>query len=146
MSFGWSAGDVAAGLQLAFKIADALRASGGSVEQRDKAQSFLQTYQQAIYLVNECYVENEYDAVGNVVKGDPQLGSAMDSLKSLHKRLEKRLNKYVKLEKQPDEDPVDWIARQVQKLAWAFFAQEKVQEIRAQIIGQIQVIQPILLR
>jgi hypothetical protein len=145
MSFGWSAGDVAAAVHLAFKIADALRASGGSMDQRHKAEAFLQTYQHAISIVQEVCVTKSIDQAGNTVDNDPQLEGGMRSLRQLYDKLEKKLAENSHLVKTEDENPFDFIARQIQKLTWAFFSGPKVQDIRAQIIAQIQTVQPILI-
>ena len=149
MSFGWSAGDIAAAVQVAFKIADALRASGGSVDQRKKAVAFLQTYQHAIAIVQEFYMLQTVgvDQAGAAVAivEDPQLESSLTSLKELYEKLKKRLNKYALLEKKQNEDVLDYLGRQIQKLTWLFFSEQKVQLMGTQITGQVQILQPILM-
>ena len=145
MSFGWSAGDIAAAIQLAFKIADALRESGGSTDHRRKAQAFLQTYQLAISIVQDCCLNISTNADGNLVLNDPELEPALRTLKELDTNLQKRLSKSTGLEKKDGENFLAVVGRQFHKVAWPFFSEPKVQEIRQQIIGQIQVLQPILM-
>jgi hypothetical protein len=142
MSFGWSAGDIAAAVQFAFKIADALRESGGSVDQRNKAQALHQTYQLALNLVEECHTQ---DANGNPIPIDPKLAPILQTMKDLDVKLQKRLSKSEGMVKRDGENFWAVFVRLGHKLAWPFFQDPKVQDIRSQIIGQIQILQTILM-
>jgi hypothetical protein len=152
MSFGWSIGDIFTCIEILYECGNALKASGGSPEDRIHANDFLSTLSQTITVVQQIYGPNIPTTPGGALQRkdtstppptEEELTS-LNALKVLYDKLKDEITKYAGMNKLPNEEEKVWFKRQVQKIKWHFFAKKSIQEIKSKITDQVILLQPSL--
>jgi ankyrin repeat protein/nucleoside-triphosphatase THEP1 len=123
MSFGWSAGDVVAGVQLLVKVAVALKDTGGS------ASKYRET---SVYLLSLANVVQQLQDPSNdliVVKEDAL--AVVASLREFHEKITSKFEK--RLGKNAEKDWIGWLRSSPRKVEYGLFLTKQVNELRNRV-------------
>ena len=146
MSFGWSAGDIAAGLKLVSQVSEALSSAQGSTKDHQQAMLFCQSFQSALSAVKSFQIAATNAELESIIDNGTirALEESQVTMKNLYDDLRHRIDRYACLQAKENEDSMGYLTRQVQKVKWEFFAKEEIQGLREKIVQQTCLLQPSL--
>ncbi|KFY46507.1 hypothetical protein V495_02433 [Pseudogymnoascus sp. VKM F-4514 (FW-929)] len=122
MSFGWSVGDLIAGLEVAIRIANALQDAGGAAEKYRQTTTYLLSLSTVLHQLHP-------PPPGLLAIG-PDVQSVHSSLQAFHSKLS------AKFEKSLGSASSDWVARirsSPKKIEYALFMEKQVEALRIKL-------------
>ncbi|KFY06082.1 hypothetical protein V491_08869 [Pseudogymnoascus sp. VKM F-3775] len=122
MSFGWSVGDIIAGLEVAIRIASALQDSGGAAEKYRQTTTYLLSLSTVIHQL--------HPPPPGLLAIAPDVQSVHSALQAFHSKLS------AKFEKSLGQNPSGWVARvrtSPRKVEYALFMEKQVEALRVKL-------------
>lgn len=122
MSFGWSVGDIIAGLEVAIRIASALQDSGGAADKYRQTTTYL--------LSLSTVVQELHPPPPSLLAIAPDVRSVHSALQAFHAKLS------AKFEKSLGSTSADWVARvrsSPRKVEYALFMEKQVEALRIKL-------------
>ncbi|OBT84917.1 hypothetical protein VE02_06569 [Pseudogymnoascus sp. 03VT05] len=122
MSFGWSVGDLIAGLEVAIHIATALQDAGGAAEKYRQTTTYLLSLSTVLYQL--------HPPPPGLLAIAPDVKSVHSALQAFHSKLS------TKFEKSLGSVPSDWVARvrsSPRKVEYALFMEKQVEALRIRL-------------
>jgi hypothetical protein len=154
MSFGWSVGDIIKAAQILWEIGEALNSTHGSTQDRIRANEFLNSFRDAINVVGDVYGEHLPEEDSKAQQAQAAAAANLDSgtqehllaLKHLYDEFKEEYDKYIGMNKSPDEKEIHFITRQAKKIKWEFFTKTKIQELKIRVTQQVTLLSPSITR
>ncbi|KFY44645.1 hypothetical protein V494_01385 [Pseudogymnoascus sp. VKM F-4513 (FW-928)] len=122
MSFGWSVGDLIAGLEVAIRIASALQDAGGAAEKYRQTTTYLLSLSTVLYQL--------HPPPPGLLAIAPDVQSVHSALQAFHSKLS------AKFEKSLGRTPSDWVTRvrtSPRKVEYALFMEKQVEALRIKL-------------
>ncbi|KFY16115.1 hypothetical protein V492_01563 [Pseudogymnoascus sp. VKM F-4246] len=122
MSFGWSVGDLIAGLEVAIRIASALQDAGGAAEKYRQTTTYLLSLSTVLYQL--------HPPPPGLLAIAPDVQSVHSALQAFHSKLS------AKFEKSLGRTPSDWVTRvrtSPRKVEYALFMEKQVEALRVKL-------------
>ena len=138
MSFGWSAGDIAAAIELAHRIYEALDSCHGAAREYREARSFLKELTQTLQPLKSFAAWDAYPVYGKEIT---------DRVGFIKEPVENLLSEIVKLEPSLGSGAKHGHHRNVlPKLNWHFRVSKRVLDLRGQIDCHMRILDSLLQR
>ncbi|KFZ17231.1 hypothetical protein V502_04663 [Pseudogymnoascus sp. VKM F-4520 (FW-2644)] len=122
MSFGWSVGDLIAGLEVAIRIASALQDSGGAADKYRQTTTYLLSLSTVVHQL--------HPPPPGLLAIAPDVQSVHAALQAFHSKLS------AKFEKSLGSSASDWVARvrsSPRKVEYALFMEKQVEALRVKL-------------
>ncbi|KAH6693383.1 hypothetical protein DL95DRAFT_448687 [Leptodontidium sp. 2 PMI_412] len=141
MSFGWSAGDIIAAINLLLEITQALNSATGSPSDHKRASSFIAPITNSLQALHSYAAEEEdgLSASGLNEKKVSTFRPTIEALEPLIKEFTEKVMDYSGLN-DDGKRKRDWFKRQYEKLKWHFVEREDLLKLRTTIEAHFAVL------